>query len=201
MNFLELIKELSILFPASSCHKSGNAFLYGACETEPYRAKHVVFSPMSQGMIDHLVQSYKQNVPDDLLTLYKTMNGGDLFWTTRTIKGTKLQIPVCMFSIYGIPFANSSGNLQPFNISLEDLNRPAHTPTNWLKFGAYYEPNNFSNKRDLFIDTDVGGVYSVDRGNCECYVLKEWESIDQCLCEVFAQLSLEYAQDWKDHCS
>ena len=187
MIFLD--KSRALLSSTDTHRVETNAVLCGMCSEKPGHAEHIIYNPMSDIMIDHLVQSYKRKIPCELLTLYQSMNGADLFWTTRNITRLKISIPFCRFSIYGIPFPNSREGLAPFNISLEDLNRPKHTPEQWLKFGSFYEPSSFSDRRDLYVDTDSNGVYAVAHDCTDCFVICNWVSIDECLCDIFDLLS------------
>lgn len=80
--------------------------------------------------------------------------------------------------------------VEPFNISIEDLNRPQDTPQSWLKFGAFHKPHvDFSTRFDLFADTDTSAVYAVEHGSETCVVAEQWDGIDACLCAVFDLLS------------
>lgn len=192
MIFLEKISKLS----HSACNKlyaeESNAVFIGLCDGRPDHAKHIIFRPMSESLIGHLVQSYARNFPKELISIYREMNGADLFWTSRYVPRAKIHIPFCMFSLYGIPCSDSRKNTEPFNISIEDLNRAKDTPAEWLKFGSYYEPKTYSHKRDLYIDTEDKKVYSVDHDSESCNVLRKWLSIDACLCEVFDLLNEVY---------
>lgn len=192
MIFLEKISSLSHPTSGVSVKEESYAVLIGSCDLRPDHAKHIIFNPMSDGLIAHLLQSYKGNIPDELLRIYQKMNGADLFWTTRYVQKAKLHIPFCMFSIYGIPCSDSRKNVEPFNISIEDLHRPQNTPTTWLKFGAYNEPQMYSQKYDLYIDTEEICVYSVEHDNSECQVVRSWATIDSCLCDIFDLLAKAY---------
>ncbi len=184
MLFIEKIRTLSV-----SALTDGNAAYIDFPKEDPIRARHIVFSPMSEALADHLVASYKGNVPDPLMRLYRTMNGALLFRTMRYFAAARVSIPVCRFSIYGIPTANPQAGLEPFNIGIEDLNRRGNTPTSWLKFGSYYEPMDAANRRELYIDTKTCAVHAVDQSAKECSVLQQWPSLDACLCDIFDRLS------------
>lgn len=187
--FVEKIHNMIFTDSSSLCKKEKHAFLYGKCEKKPEHAKHIIYERMSENMIEHLQQSYNKKIPNDLLTLYRALNGADLFWTTRFIKKVKIYIPFSLFSIYGIPLSNSKECIEPFNISLEDLNRPSKTPDSWLKFGAYYDPIEITQKYDIFVDTETDIVYAVTHNSSECSIVKKWVSVDSCLCDIFDQLN------------
>lgn len=185
MKFLDKVDVLTSKFPSNAYERRGNALLCELCNPQPPLATHIIFAPMTEKIIAHLVDSYKRAIPEDLLTLYRSMNGSDLFWTTRYIKEVNLHIPLCRFSIYGVPFGTTRNSIEPFNISLEDLNRPNGTPDNWLKIGAYYKPEDLSYRLDLYADTDTSYVYAVGHDNPSCCVVEKWDTIDQCLCAIF----------------
>ena len=182
------IEKCKTILSTSHQRTENNSILCGMCPQNTSFPEHVIYKPMLDEMINHLMQSYKRDIPKELLYLYKCMNGADLFWTTRHIKRIKRSIPFCRFSIYGIPVSGASGAREPFNISLEDLSRPMYTPEQWLKFGSYYEPNNFSNKYDLFVDTESNHVFAVSHDCSNCCVIHNWSSIDECLCGIFSLL-------------
>ncbi len=74
MIFLEKISELNRL-GNSRLHIGKNAVFVDIPDNNVFHAKHIVFSPMSERLINHLIQSYKETVPESLLTLYRGMNG------------------------------------------------------------------------------------------------------------------------------
>lgn len=185
MEFWEKISALQGLYPQERCRKQENACCLGVAKTPPPLADHILYAPMPEAMIGQLVGAYRRQFPQALLTLYRRMNGCDLFWTTRPIGKTKRRLPVCMFSVYGVPWSNSRDQAEPFNISLEDLNRPQDAPESWLKFGRYCLPKDLSVRYDLFLDTETGKAYAVENGTASCTVRSCWESLDACLCAVF----------------
>lgn len=106
----------------------------------------------------------------------------------QTKKGV-LSIPLCQLSVYAVPLQDSRTSLQPFNISLEDLNRPKGTPENWLKFGAYYKPNNNFTRSDLYVDVDNDRTFAVKHNSDVLQIEEKWENLDLCLCSIFDLLS------------
>ena len=186
--FVELIKKMFSEY-GSDCRTQDSSVLYGICDPAPPLANHIVYSPMSECTLQHLVDSYKRTIPNELILLYRALNGADLFWTSTCIPKTNIHIPVCRLSIFGVPMSNSRDRVEPFNISIEDLNRPHGTPAGWLKFGSFYKSDNLSNRYDLFVDTDSGCVYSVGHDIQECTISETWASIDNCLCNIFSALS------------
>ncbi len=188
MIFLKKITDL-INLRVGQTYTEKNAVFIDVPPDNCFRARHIVFKPMSKGLIDHLIESYKGTIPESLLMLYRTMNGALLFRTMRYIEAANLYIPVCNFSVYGIPLGEPKGAIEPFNISIEDLNRPYGIPDHWLKFGSYYMPDSFSCKCDLYIDTYTFTVHGIDHDSCECIDLYQWQSLDECLCDIFDLLS------------
>ena len=185
MIFLEKLYALLDTFDSASCKVRDQAKLYGVFNFPPPLAEHIVFLPMPNEIMLHMIEDYKRPFPKELLTLYRTMNGADLFWTVRFAGKKKTRIPINLFSIYGVPLTHDRKHIEPFNIRIEDLNRPDNTPDNWLKFGSYYSSENTTDRLDLFVDTDSNCVFSVKHENTDCCVTAKWNSVDDCLCSVF----------------
>lgn len=192
MIFLEKVAALAATYPSEKCKVVDNAILYGTSENSSEYSDHIIYNPMPEKIIEYLVNSYRRKIPEQLLVIYRAMNGGDMFWVKRYIKKVNRYIPFCPFSIYGVPLVDARERNEPFNISIEDLNRHHDTPNSWLKFGAYYEPKCFSKRRDLYVDTNTTVVYAVDHDSSDCTVLKEWLSIDDCLAFVLDLHTKEY---------
>ena len=185
MNFVNKINDLIATYDSNVCGARDNAILYGMCNPAPPLATHIVFLPMPIEVMQGMISDYKRTFPKELLTLYNTMNGADLFWSVRYVGKKNIRIPFSYFSIYGIPLTYDREHIEPFNISIEDLNRPKGVPDTWLKFGAYYRPENNINRLDLFVDTEVDRVFAVEHDCDECCVVATWDTIDNCLCCVF----------------
>lgn len=188
MNFLNKINILCNNYDEEKCCLKDNAFLYGVFNSPPPLAKHIIFSPLPETTLLCITENYKCTFPTELLTIYQKMNGANLYWSIHQI-GKKVCIPINYLSIYGIPRTNDRNCIEPFNISIEDLNRPNGTPDSWLKFGSYYRPENVFNRFDLFIDTNLSKVYSIEHNNPDCRIIETWDSIDSCLCHIFDLLS------------
>lgn len=189
MIFLDKISKLQSLYGKDEYGLFDDAFLYGIFAKAPPLAKHIIFPPMPSDVMQSLVNSYKSHFPKELLLLYHTMNGADLFWTVRFVGKKGVRIPLNCLSIYGVPLTHERKKIEPFNISIEDLNRPNGTPMNWLKFGSYYHPEDLSNRLDLFVDTETSNVFAVKHGGEECIVVKEWNTIDNCLCHLYDEIT------------
>lgn len=189
MIFINKINNLIETYDGNACRAQDNAFLYGICNPVPPLATHIIFSPMPKEVMKDMINNYRRIFPKELLVLYSIMNGADLFWSVRFVGKKNTRIPFSCFSIYGIPLTYDREHIEPFNISIEDLNRPERTPNSWLKFGSYYRPENNINRLDLFVDTEKGGVFAVEHDSSECCVAATWDSIDSCLCCVFDLLA------------
>lgn len=185
MQFLEKLNAHIITFDKDVCSRFDQASLYGEFAQKPPLAKHIVFDPAPQEAINSLVENYKLSFPTQLLELYNSINGACLFWSFRSIGKKQIRIPFNSFSIFGIPLSHDRKHLEPFNISIEDLNRPNGTPDCWLKFGSFLFPNDYNNMYDLFVDVDGGDVYAVKHNASDLEVVKTWKTIDDCLCNVF----------------
>lgn len=189
MNFMNIIDSLRHVYNPDECGVLGNALLYGVCKLTPPLAEHIVFKPILPDAMKGMLDSYKRTFPRELLMLYQAMNGADLFWTVRFIGKKKIRIPSCRFAIYGVPLSYDRTNIEPFNIAIEDLNRPKGTPDSWLKFGSYYRPEDPDHRLDLFVDTEQTGVFAIEHDSSECCVVSRWDSIDNCLCNVYSLLA------------
>lgn len=188
MKFLRILDCLRSDY-SDNCKIQDNAVLYGVNNQPPPLAKHIVFNPMPPIAIDDIVSNYKLDFPTELLKFYSKTNGADFFWTLCSLEKSKIQIPFCLFSIYGIPLTHDRKHIEPYNIVIEDLNRPNGVPECWLKFGSYYMPDNLSIRHDLFVDTIQNTVFAVNHEQAECCIMKTWDSIDICLCSIFEFLS------------
>ena len=150
-------------------------------------ANHYIYAPMSSATKKHLIESYKRTIPEQLLKIYAVANGCNLFWHCMEIGRKKFKIPMAQLSVYGVPGGpNTADTIEPYNISVEDLDRPADTSDTWLKIGSYRDF--YSTKPveyELFADVESGEVYSVIRSVPKCNIQQTWSSIDDCLCELF----------------
>lgn len=187
MKFLEKVQSLRDSYDIHDCEIQETVALYGINHSpNPYK-DHVIFSPMSEGQIQFLLDSYAGTIPQDLLTIYRAMNGAHMFSTpwSLNVKGETIYLSTSHLSLYGIPLTNTRDRYEPYNISLEDAASPEGTPMNWLKFGSYHKLESSANFNDLFVDTDTGKVYAQEHDDLQCTVIKSWESIDECLCDLF----------------
>ena len=198
MSFIDRIQALKQSYSAVACARRDHAFLLGTFAKTPPLARHIVFAPMPEAAKADLLRSYKRAFPADLLEIYSYMNGADLFWARHCIPKAKIEIPVKHLTVFGVPLSADREHLEPYNISVEDLNRPQDTPEAWLKFGSYALPHAPELRWDLFVDTDSGAVNAVESRIRECAVHKSWESIDRSLSELFDEINALYANP--GHC-
>lgn len=185
MKFLKKLQDFLDLYTESSCGVRDNAFLYEVYTSTPPLAKHIVFASMPEDVTLNLISAYKHKIPTELLDLYKVMNGANLFWKVRFVGPKNTRIPYSCLSIYGVPLTWDREHIEPFNICIEDLNRPKGIPDNWLKFGAFNANEKIENRLDLFVDTTTNTAFAVEHNSVECCVSKSWNSIDDCLCDLF----------------
>lgn len=193
MKFISKINDLNNKYGKEYCGVKDKALLYGVYDDVPPLAKHIVFLPMPEDVMQELIKNYKRSFPRELLVLFQTMNGAHLFWIVRHVGKKNIRIPRSCFSIYGIPLTSDRKHIEPYNISIEDFDRPHKIPESWLKFGHYCRPDNTSIRFDLYVDTDGAGVYAIDHESKECCISKTWETMDNCLCDVFDLLENECA--------
>ena len=192
MRFIEKINTLKASYRSDRCGTRDQAELLGKFAETPPLAAHMIFRPMPMDVQQHLIASYKRKVPAELLQLYDVMNGANLFWARKIMGKSGISIPVKYLSIFGVPLTTDRMHIEPFNISIEDLNRPDATPAAWLKFGNYSMPDDKT--YDLFADTDTGRVYSVENRIPRCVVSESWESIDEALCAVYDRIAAVYEE-------
>lgn len=187
---MKFLKKLNGLLNSygNDCRKENSAVLYGINENSKPLAKHIVFSKMPPEIMTDMLQRFTQSFPKELLKIYKVTNGANLFFSVRLIGKRNIPIGFSNLSIYGIPLTYDRTQIEPYDIRIEDLNRPDSTPNAWLKFGSYSSPDNDDNLYWLFVDTTDGRVHSVARNQTKCMVDSTWKSIDHCLCELFDRL-------------
>ena len=185
MKFLLLLEKLRKEYETSTQLTENGVALLGAQNSPPLLAEHYVYPPMTERVIQHLINSYKRTIPKELLTLYRAANGMDLFWVNGYFSNG-YNFPFCKLSIYGIPVGMF---LQPYDISVEDLSRPDGTPDHYLKFGSYktVEDSTCTAQYQLFVDTETSTVCSSNRKSKEYIEEEHWDSIDACLCDLFSR--------------
>ena len=199
MSIVEFTNRLNMvqsLYLSNTKIQKNGTKLVGTFPKGALLARHYIFAPMPVHIQKELIDSYMRKFPEELLALYESANGFAMFFVERKIG--KFSIGHCQLTVYGLPveFTRDVERLQPFNIRNEDLNRPDGTPDNWLKFGSY-EILNPSDEEHipmcyLFVDIDDHRVYSVVSQSESCKVVNQWESIDNCLCELFDRISAHY---------
>ena len=190
MRILNYLEDLKIEYKSRTCFTDNQVCLLGPDKEKPLVAEHTIFPPMSDELIQHLRDSYKRTIPSELIDFYRTANGIDLFLVRRKLSGLDILIPCRQLSVYGIPLTFSRDRLEPYNISIEDLSRLPGTPENWLKFGSFCQitDGNVQGEYDLFVDVDSNGTYLCPRTEEKMWVVRNWDSIDECLCDLFMLL-------------
>lgn len=191
MKFIDKVCKLKAGYDESRCERRDKTILYGLSPKVPPIADHIIHDPMPDDVMKNMVENYMLEFPAQLLEIYREMNGASLFCDAedRAFRKNIVRIPIFRFSIYGTPLTYDRKHMEPFNISIEDLNRPEGTPKHWLKFGSYSEPKSKYECVDLFADTTSGEVFALENRSPKCEILESWNSIDDCLCAVFDLLS------------
>ena len=189
MEILKHLRDLLHSYESTTKLTENGVVLVGVVPTPPPLAKHYIFPPMSNDIADELRASYTRTFPTELLTLYASANGFDLFWKEIQL-GVGRRFPLNCLSLYGYPTSHSRTQLQPLNIQLEDGSRLPGTPETYLKFGLYREIENLECKAeyDLFVDTEAHTVCSCNRAAKEFSPAEHWSSVDHCLCNLFDRL-------------
>lgn len=195
MGFVDKLNELQRILPVKL--QANGTKLVGIPERMPPLANHYIYAPMSSALRTLLIDSYKRSIPDQLLNIYEAANGCNLFWRCMEFGGGKFRIPMAQLSVYGVPGGpNTADTIEPYNISVEDLDRSGDTPDHWLKFGSYRDFRSEDlMEYDLFADVDSGKVHSVVRKAEKCQIEQTWDSIDDCLCDLFDSIQSLTAVD------
>lgn len=190
MQFLKYISQLLEQNRENMSYSNNGVCLIAPYATAPPLAKHMVFPPMQERSIQWLKESYRYAIPSDLLNIYKSANGMGLFWTRCYLDDLSFSLPCCQLAIYGVPRSFDRSQLEPYNISIEDLNRLPGTPQTWLKFGSFTNAvdNQILGEYDLSIDVESNKAYLSNREGEALSICKEWPSIDVCLCILFERL-------------
>ena len=185
MRFLDKLNELQSSQPVKM--QTNGTKLVGIPDRQPPLANHYIYAPMSPALKKHLMESYRRTIPEQLLKLYDAANGCNLFWRCMELAGGKFKIPVAQLSVYGVPGGpDTVDTIEPYNISVEDLDRPGNAPDNWLKIGSYRDVGQIKMvEYDLFADVDRACVYSLVRKSESSLPVQTWNSIDDCLCGLF----------------
>lgn len=200
MRFLTLLTQFAEKYEGNITFTDNQVRLLGPHEP-PVIADHFLYAPMPDSVLQHLIQSYRRQFPDELRELYAYVNGIDMFRTMRKISN-EISLPASKISIYGVPILSDRKHIEPLNISLEDLNRCPDTPESWLKFGCSREfhQGEFAKEFDLYVDTDKGSAYRVERDCNSLSIANAWQSIDDCLCHLLEMESCDWACDgFKDY--
>ncbi|MBO5269928.1 MAG: SMI1/KNR4 family protein [Clostridia bacterium] len=154
------------------------------------KAKHILFEGITQTMLDEfLISQYKNPFPKEYAEFLRYSNGASLFM--YKIKSGEFEFAGSNLDILGLPrtapYGRAADMEEPFDVRIEDLRRHKKIPNTWLKCGCYAYQYKFGGRADIFIDTETHRVYSciVD----EADVLEEWDTLDDCLCDIFIRAS------------
>ena len=151
---------------------------------------HQLHAPMTTQMLSELEKSYRFDIPAQLLEIYRTANG--CFLCAGLMQLGSYRLPTFRLTILGLPTGSAYEDCQPFNIIIEDGDRPRNIPKTWLKFGSYLELNDetFRGEYDLFVDTADGTVRGFARKQKKVSLKQpdfHWNTIDECLCSLYEQ--------------
>ena len=183
------LNELKEEFRSDCRIRKNGTILLGSDKDLPLYARHTLFKPLTQDLIDiYLINDYKYRIPDQYITFVKYSNGMSLFSSKRKIAGFRISRPT--FDIYGIPqtppYDRSHEMEEPFDIRIEDLGRHNDIADTWLKCGSYTKDSDFNVTYDIFIDTTTNYVYSCIRNDNK--IVRNWTDFDSCLCDLFDDL-------------
>ena len=158
------------------------------------RAEHMLFKPLTDELIDEfLISQYKYSFPREYISFLKYSNGANLCMVRLLHfikKKRKVEcIPAAsgLFTIYGLPrtqpFGRPTDQEEPFDLRIEDLARHDDIPEYWLKCGSYTRNYDFHKTYDIFIDTQVGNVYSCIKNDNK--IVENWKNLDECFCAIY----------------
>lgn len=152
--------------------------------------RHMIFPAISCEIIEnYLVNAYAHTFPEQYYELLSHYNGANLC-NVRVDSKKGVSFAQSLLLIYGLPktppFGRALDMEEPFDVRIEDLSRHDETPNNWLKFASYDEVPSLK-RVDCFVDTDSNRVYACPKDKSN--VVREWNSIDDCLCELYEEQS------------
>lgn len=185
MKFAGRLAELLRNYKNNFAAQRNGTLVLGPSET--LYCEHLLFQELSDKDIQmHLVPCWEGDFPTALVELLKIANGAKLF--NVHLNCGDFTMTSSMLIILGLPrtppFRRPKDMEEPFDIRVENLHNFA--PSSWLKFASYIPNFDFHARRNLFVDRHTGKVYACHANEAE--VLQEWDSIDQCLCEIYDAL-------------
>lgn len=187
MIFLEKCNELIEEFK-QDCKTQKNGTLMLKLGNIP-RSGYAFYKGLEQEHIKHfLIDAYKNNMPKEYLELIENFNGIRLFTVKVNYYG-KFSFAHPRFAIYGIPMVppGKREDEEPFDVRIEDLARHRKISDKWLKVGSYTKNIGDETDHDIFVDTEDGKVYTCMKNTCK--IDETWNSLDECLCELYDRLS------------
>lgn len=144
---------------------------------------------------------YKYPIPEEYLEILRFSDGAYLYNAKiRSEQDPDLWYSSCSLCIYGLPLAPPTGNPEqpePGDVRIEGLSRHEELPESWFKCGHYDSRDEV--RHDIFTDSITGKTYFCIKN--EKHIEKEWENLDQCLCEIFEMLRdtpSEYIVQFRD---
>lgn len=153
--------------------------------------RHMIFTPLEQEYIDeYLIAEYELPFPPEYIKFLRYANGANLL-NVKVIASEGFEFAYGLLKIFGLPRLPTSVRAQemeePYDVRIEDLARHPELSKSWLKCGTYVRDNDLDKDADIFIDTKDGKVYSCYRKKNK--VIDQWDSLDECLCDLFDTLS------------
>lgn len=173
----------------SIIRKNGTVLIQS--DSVPY-SRHAVFPGISDEIIEnYLVSVYANPFPEQYYEFLSHYNGANLC-RVKVDSKKGFSFAESLLTIYGLPrtppFGRAWDMEEPFDVRIEDLSRHKKTPRTWLKFASYDETPSLK-RIDCFVDTDCNRVYACPKDKKD--VIREWDSIDECLVELYEELSVQ----------
>lgn len=154
-------------------------------------ARHMLHAGLERAIMEEqLINLYRNKIPEEYLELIRNFNGMTLY-TLKINYGKSFEFAQPLFSIFAIPLTPSNLRAEygeePIDIRMMDLERHKDIPSKWLKIGNYMKSVQGDIFYDIFVDTETNRAVVCKR--MECFVEQEWDSLDECLCDIFDLLS------------
>lgn len=190
MKFADKLRTLKTLNTEKSVQRKNGTVLIEPSDIP--KCRHMLFQGLDRLDIEEfLVANYNNMFPQEYIELLQAFNGANLCTVKVCVKAANVCFAESLLTVYGLPRTQPFNRLaeceEPFDVRVEDLARNEEIPNSWLKCAAYDKIPGFI-RVDIFIDTSDGKVYACPKNESE--ILREWNDLDTCLCELFDELSV-----------
>lgn len=190
MRIVNKLVELRTSYKSKSIQHDNGAILIEPSDMP--KCRHMLFPGLKKDDIDkYLVENYNNPFPHEYAEFLQVFNGANLCSVRIKAKAANTYFAESLLTIYGVPrtkpFNRPADMEEPFDVRIEDLARNKKIPNTWLKCAAYDETPKFD-RVHVFIDTSSGAIYACHKNEFE--IIREWDNLDECLCDLFDELSI-----------